>query len=96
VNFNGTGTVAIRTSFNVTSITDGGVGTYTVNYTNAISADAVGLCLINDDASTYRFVNMQGTATTNTTTSFRVNTFHVQGTTFSQVDPSCVLVAIIR
>jgi hypothetical protein len=31
VNFNGTGTVAIGESYNVSSITDGGVGTYTVN-----------------------------------------------------------------
>jgi hypothetical protein len=33
VNFNGTGTVAIRASFNVSSITDNGVGQYTVNFT---------------------------------------------------------------
>ena len=36
VNFNGTGTVAIRSSGNVSSVTDGGVGTYTVNFTTAI------------------------------------------------------------
>ena len=36
VNFNGTGTVAIRASGNVSSITDGGVGTYTVNFTTAL------------------------------------------------------------
>jgi hypothetical protein len=36
VNFNGTGTVAIRASGNVTSITDNGTGNYTVNFTNAI------------------------------------------------------------
>lgn len=53
VNFNGTGTVAIRDSFNVSSITDNGVGKYTVNFatsmnnanysavaTNSISASA--------------------------------------------------------
>ena len=39
VNFNGTGTVAIRASFNVSSITDNGVGDYTVNFTTAL-ADA--------------------------------------------------------
>ena len=39
VNFNGTGTVAIRASYNVSSITDGGVGLYTVNFTTAM-ADA--------------------------------------------------------
>ena len=37
VNFNGTGTVAIRASFNVSSITDNGTGDYTVNYTIALS-----------------------------------------------------------
>jgi len=36
VNFNGTGTVAIRASGNVSSITDNGVGEYTVNFTNAM------------------------------------------------------------
>lgn len=36
VNFSGSGTVAIRASGNVTSITDSGVGTYTVNLTTAI------------------------------------------------------------
>jgi len=34
VNFNGTGTVAIRASGNVSSITDNGTGDYTVNSTN--------------------------------------------------------------
>ena len=36
VNFNGTGTVAIRASFNVSSITDNGTGKYTINFTNAL------------------------------------------------------------
>jgi hypothetical protein len=39
VNFNGTGTPAIRASYNVSSITDNGTGDYTVNFTNAL-ADA--------------------------------------------------------
>jgi hypothetical protein len=36
VNFNGTGTVAIRTSGNVSSITDNGTGDYTINFTTAM------------------------------------------------------------
>jgi hypothetical protein len=36
VNFNGTGTVAIRASFNVASITDNGVGDYTLNFAVAM------------------------------------------------------------
>ena len=37
VNFNGTGTVAIRGSGNVSSITDGGTGRYTVNTSSALT-----------------------------------------------------------
>jgi len=36
VNFDGTGTPAIRGSFNVSSITDNGTGDYTVNFTTAL------------------------------------------------------------
>ena len=36
VNFNGEGTVAIRASGNVSSITDVGVGDYTANFTTAM------------------------------------------------------------
>lgn len=39
VNFDGSGVVAIRAQFNVSSITDNGTGDYTVNFTNAL-ADA--------------------------------------------------------
>jgi hypothetical protein len=37
VNFNGTGTIAIRASFNVSSITDVAAGQYEVNFTTAMS-----------------------------------------------------------
>ncbi|MEN6621501.1 MAG: hypothetical protein ABFD50_08140 [Smithella sp.] len=37
VSFNGTGTPAIRISYNVTSLTDGGTGLFTVNFTTAFS-----------------------------------------------------------
>ena len=40
VSFNGTGTVAINASGNVSSITDNGVGDYTVNYTTALAASS--------------------------------------------------------
>ena len=36
VNFNGTGTVAIRGSANVSSITDNGTGSFSVNFSNAL------------------------------------------------------------
>ncbi len=49
VNFNGTGTVAIRGSFNVSSITDNGTGNYTVNFTTAMpntNYATVGVCAL--------------------------------------------------
>ena len=37
INFNGTGTVAIRDSYNASSITDSGTGNYSVNLSNAMA-----------------------------------------------------------
>ena len=48
VNFNGTGTVAIRSSYNVSSITDGGTGDYTVNLTTAMP-DTNYVCVSSSD-----------------------------------------------
>jgi hypothetical protein len=42
VNFNGTGVVAIRAGYNVSSITDSGAGVFAVNFTTAmVDADYV-------------------------------------------------------
>lgn len=75
VNFNGTGTVAIRDSFNVTSITDNGTGDYTINFTNALT-DANyfvgGMCSNDSTATTY--VAIPGSNTQITTSSVRVTT----------------------
>ena len=51
VNFNGTGTVAIRDSYNVSSITDDGVGLYTVNFsTNMANANYAVFSMASGDA----------------------------------------------
>jgi hypothetical protein len=61
VNFNGTGTVAIRASYNVSSITDNGTGDYTINFTNAMP-DANYSCV--GTALTYPFtINAIGALT---------------------------------
>lgn len=57
VNFNGTGTIAIRSSGNVSSITDNGVADYTVNFTTSMS-----------DAN-YAVVSSENNTTGSTTTS---------------------------
>ena len=83
VNFNGTGTVAIRASFNVTSITDNGTGDYTVNFTTAF-ADAnynfVGTCYSITTSPTRGFVSNQSTANfTPTTSALRIGCIPVGG-----------------
>jgi hypothetical protein len=51
VNFNGSGTVAIRGSGNVSSITDNGTGDYTVNFTTAMpDANYCAIAIGSDDA----------------------------------------------
>jgi hypothetical protein len=76
VNFDGTGTVAIRASGNVSSITDGGTGIYTVNFTTAMpnanysvnyNTDP-NLSIVGNDA---RAVNISSIGTS----SFRLDTF---------------------
>ena len=50
VNFNGTGTIAIRDSFNVSSLTDNGSGDYDVNFTSSFdSVNHAGSGLAGDD-----------------------------------------------
>ena len=51
VNFNGVGTVAIRASGNVSSITDNGVGDFTLNFTTAMPD--VNYVVIGSSADTY-------------------------------------------
>jgi hypothetical protein len=66
VNFNGTGTVAIRGSGNVSSITDNGTGDYTVNFTTALADANYSTQLnggFNNLASYGRHVEIYGTPT---------------------------------
>ena len=44
-NFDGTGTVSIRTSFNMASITDNGTGDYTLTFTNAMTMLIIAFCV---------------------------------------------------
>lgn len=90
VNFNGTGTVAIRASGNVTSITDNGVGDYTINFTTAMSDANYALIGIGDDTGTTETVAQ---ATTHTTTTCRIRTLR-GGVSFG--DPAYVQVAAFR
>jgi hypothetical protein len=79
VNFNGTGTVAIRASFNVSSITDNGTGDFTVNFTTAM-VDANYSCLImggrsSNDTTDLCTANISS-QTAPTTSVVRIRTFN--------------------
>ena len=98
VNFNGTGTVAIRASGNVSSITDNGTGDYTVNFTTAIT-DAnyawVGSCMTSATATNERGTVQQRTDQTSTTTALPISTTTgVNGTQATNV--AVVNIAIFR
>ena len=89
VNFNGTGTVAIRASGNVSSITDNGTGDYTVNFTTAMS-DA--------NYSTVKAVTLSGNVLVvkGGNNSASAAAVYVTNTLNVQVDPTEVFVAIFR
>lgn len=88
VNFNGIGTVAIRASGNVSSITDNGTGDYTVNFTTAMpdanysAVAATNVSSAGTDARVLAF----------TTTSFKI----VVVNNSSQVDGDPVCAAVFR
>ncbi len=90
VNFNGTGAVAIRGSFNVTDITDNGLGDYTVNFTTAM-ADANYSTVLGLDrgVANYLMSSIVSQSTSN------VNIKSTQTTT-TGVDTTTFCVAIFR
>jgi hypothetical protein len=77
VNFNGTGTVAIRASFNVSSITDNGVGDYTVNFTTAM-VDANYSIVFGTTAATAAFITRQLAVAGSDTTTTLLSTSQVR------------------
>ena len=73
VNFDGTGTPAIRASGNVTSITDNGTGDYTVNFTTAMP-DANYAVSGSAGLATASNIYMTISSAAPTTTALRINT----------------------
>jgi endoglucanase Acf2 len=94
VNFNGTGTVAIRASGNVSSITDNGTGDYTVNFATAMSDANYEFNLSSEGAGAGNALIgvEQHQATAPTTSAIRI--LVKQGTT--SLDRNFISVAIFR
>lgn len=101
VNFDGTGTIATRASYNVSSITDNAVGDYTINFTSAIGsgtpADYAVVGTANNSTSTLGTSGIQGVVQDSnnppTTTSVRIRCHR---STVAYVDNTLICVAIFR
>tara|TARA_B100000282_G_scaffold229361_1_gene171937 strand:- start:486 stop:875 length:390 start_codon:yes stop_codon:yes gene_type:complete len=78
VNFNGTGTIAIRDSFNVSSITDNGTGTTTVTLASAMPSDDFVVCA-NSGSSSSDALRTVGLFNSFSTTTFKILTLWVDG-----------------
>jgi hypothetical protein len=88
VNFNGTGTPAIRASFNVSSLTDVGTGKYEVNFTNALTDANYSVVVGTNAGQSYIFADSTGTSSL-----IRIATADSSG---SVVDTSFVCVSVFR
>jgi hypothetical protein len=77
VNFNGTGTVAIRAQYNVSSITDNGTGNYTVNFATALADANYSVAGLTARVTDETFIGRFGA--TPTTTALRFVVFDLAG-----------------
>ena len=94
VNFNGTGTVAIRADGNVSSITDNGTGDYTVNFTTAMpDANYAALASgVGNNNTTARFITIKNGGTYSTT----AVQVYVTDVSAGSADTATVTVGIFR
>jgi uncharacterized protein (AIM24 family) len=95
VNFNGSGTVAIRASGNVSSITDNGTGNYTVNFTSALvdaNYSVTGMASDTGGIGNRGLVALYRGITAPTTSAFTVFTF----TDTTQSDNTYVYLSVFR
>lgn len=96
VNFNGTGTVAIRTSFNVSSITDNGPGDYTINITTALIDGDYSIALAARGDSSYVCAEGIKAATIPATTNFRIGTISGPSGALVYADTAYVYATVFR
>ena len=95
VNFNGTGTVAIRASGNVSSITDNGVGDYTVNFTTAM-VDANYATVTNKQLNTGAGTDTSFTGLRNIYGTTSSVTVFCRVATGAEIDPVLFAVSVFR
>ena len=94
VNFNGTGTIAARDSLNNSSLTDNGTGYYTITLTNAMGNANYVITFGDSAADSNNDGGWLGIRrdTTNTTSSFIVNT---DGRITGEFDPLYTMMGVL-
>ena len=93
INFNGTGTIAIRDSFNVSSITDNATGDTTVTLATAQATADFVVCANSGNTSSDPLRNV-GLFVSFTTTTFRIFTMYPDGAPNFGRDNQLVCVAV--
>ena len=93
VKFNGSGTLAVNGSGNVTSVTDNGTGDYTINFTNNMPDTNYAYTSVACNPSGTR--GTLSTGSSKTVSALRVNTVSYTGS-IAQVDLSDCNVAVLR
>jgi hypothetical protein len=92
VNFNGTGTVAIRASGNVSSITDNGTGIYTINFTTAMpDANYSAVLTCNETASGSGTGTIARMVNTATTSALPIETVNLSAARYDQAFICCAV-----
>ena len=93
VNFNGTGTPAIRAAYNVASITDNGTGDYTINFTTALPDANYAVTFMGGGTTSAFMGRTYDDGTPRTSSLFRISTINLAG---AQLDFAQVNLAIFR
>jgi len=86
-NLNGTGTIAARDSFSITSYTDNGTGDYTHTFTNAMgNANYCWLLTVDFEAGTAKNGNIGGDSSSQTTTAIRLHSYGLSNSVENDFD----------
>lgn len=86
---NGTGTIAVRDSLNVSSVTDNGLGNYNYNLTNAMSTASYSIAVSGDAGDAP--ISSQNAGASKTTSTFRQRLFN---SSFSNTDTAHASVGV--
>lgn len=96
VNFNGSGTPGVLAGGNVSSITDNGIGDYTVNMTTAMADTNYTVAAMASSGAGAFYLDCRGDTSTLTSSAFRLNVHLQNSGNPTKSDPSNVYAVVMR